>query len=263
MKAFKGFNKDLTCRGFLYELGKEYEEKGANLCNKGFHACAYPLDCFNYYSPAESRFCEVEIDDNGQRSSDDTKVCGERIKIGAEIGIPGLVKAAIEYTKARTTTEYTDPKAATAGYKGAATAGSYGAATAGDKGAATAGDKGAATAGYKGAATAGDKGAATAGSYGAATAGSYGAATAGDNGAATSRGASATGANGLSVARGNNVKVKGGIGALLVIAEENNCDFDIARWGSAVVDGDKIKADVFYCLDENGNFKECEDENNA
>ena len=223
MKAFKGFNKDLTCRGFLYELGKEYEEKGANLCNKGFHACAYPLDCFNYYSPAESRFCEVEIDDNGQRSSDDTKVCGERIKIGAEIGIPGLVKAAIEYTKARTTTEYTDPKAATAG----------------------------------------DKGAATAGSYGAATAGSYGAATAGDNGAATSRGASATGANGLSVARGNNVKVKGGIGALLVIAEENNCDFDIARWGSAVVDGDKIKADVFYCLDENGNFKECEDENNA
>ena len=215
MKAFKGFNKDLTCRGFLYELGKEYEEKGANLCNKGFHACAYPLDCFNYYSPAESRFCEVEIDDNGQRSSDDTKVCGERIKIGAEIGIPGLVKAAIEYTKARTTTEYTDPKAATAGYKGAATAGSYGAATAGD------------------------------------------------NGAATSRGASATGANGLSVARGNNVKVKGGIGALLVIAEENNCDFDIARWGSAVVDGDKIKADVFYCLDENGNFKECEDENNA
>ena len=223
MKAFKGFNKDLTCRGFLYELGKEYEEKGANLCNKGFHACAYPLDCFNYYSPAESRFCEVEIDDNGQRSSDDTKVCGERIKIGAEIGIPGLVKAAIEYTKARTTTEYTDPKAATAGYKGAATAGSYGAATAG----------------------------------------SYGAATAGDNGAATSRGASATGANGLSVARGNNVKVKGGIGALLVIAEENNCDFDIARWGSAVVDGDKIKADVFYCLDENGNFKECEDENNA
>ena len=215
MKAFKGFNKDLTCRGFLYELGKEYEEKGANLCNKGFHACAYPLDCFNYYSPAESRFCEVEIDDNGQRSSDDTKVCGERIKIGAEIGIPGLVKAAIEYTKARTTTEYTDPKAATAGDKGAATAGSYGAATAGD------------------------------------------------NGAATSRGASATGANGLSVARGNNVKVKGGIGALLVIAEENNCDFDIARWGSAVVDGDKIKADVFYCLDENGNFKECEDENNA
>ena len=50
---------------------------------------------------------------------------------------------------------------------------------------------------------------------------------------------------------------------MLVIAEENNCNFDIARWGCSVVDGDKIKADVFYCLDENGNFKECEDENNA
>ncbi len=101
MKAYKGFDENLKCRDFQYEIGKEYEEKTASLCNNGFHACEYPLDCFFYYSPAKSRFCEVELEDNGERNSDDSKVCGTRIKIGAEIGIPGLVKAAIEYVTER------------------------------------------------------------------------------------------------------------------------------------------------------------------
>ena len=226
MKAFKGFNKDLKCRDFQYEIGKEYKEKEASLCNKGFHACEYPLDCFGYYAPAESRFCEVEVDATDERHSTDTKICGTKIKIGAEIGIPRLIKAAIEYTKAHTTTEFTDPERATAGNLGAATAGYKGAATAGDYGAATAGNSGAATAGYKGAATAGNLG------------------------AATSRGTAATGENGLSVARGNGVKVKGGIGAVLVIVEENSDDYNIKEWASAVVDGERIKADTWYCLKE-------------
>ena len=89
---------------------------------------------------------------------------------------------------------------------------------------------------------------ATAGDYGAATAGDYGAATAGDSGAATSRGASEVGKNGLAVARGNNVKVKGGIGSILVIAEENADDYDIADWKAVIVDGENVKADTWYCL---------------
>ena len=97
MKAYKGFDKDLKCRDFQFEVGKEYTEDKASLCDYGFHACEHPLDCFRYYKPAKSRYCEVDIDDNGERQNDDTKVCGTRIKIGAEIGIPGLVKAAIEY----------------------------------------------------------------------------------------------------------------------------------------------------------------------
>ena len=101
MKAYKGFDKDLKCRGFQYEIGKEYKEKEASLCNKGFHACEYPLDCFKYYEPNKSRFCEVDISDNGEGHNDDTKVCGSKIKIGAEIGIPGLVKAAVEYVTER------------------------------------------------------------------------------------------------------------------------------------------------------------------
>ena len=249
IKAYKAFDKDLSCRGFKYEVGKEYEETGdIKACEKGFHACPYPLDVFGYYAPAGSRFCEVEqsgkIDD-----SESDKVCSSKIRIGAELDIRGLVKAAVSFVKERCTNECNaDPgKPATAGDRGAATAGNSGAATAGDRGAATAGDRGAATAGYRGAATAGNSGAATAGDYGAATAG--------DRGAATARGKASTGSNGLSVARGNNVQVKGGIGAILVIAEEGEDTCDIVDWKAVLVDGEVVKADTWYRL-ENGELVE-------
>ena len=61
MKAFKGFNKDLTCRGYQYEEGKEFHTERAECCDTGFHACEYPLDCFGYYDPAHSVFHEVEL----------------------------------------------------------------------------------------------------------------------------------------------------------------------------------------------------------
>ena len=305
IKAYKAFDKDLSCRGFKYKVGKEYEETGdIKACEKGFHACPYPLDVFGYYAPAGSRFCEVEqsgkIDD-----SESDKVCSSKIRIGAELDIRGLVKAAVSYVKERCTNEYNaepgkpamtgyrgvatagdrgaatagncgvatagDRGAATAGYRGvamagnrgAATAGDRGAATAGDGGAATAGDGGAATAGYRGAATAGDggvamagyRGVATAGYRGVAMAGDRGAATAGDGGAATARGKASTGYNGLSVARGKNVQVKGGIGAILVIAEERDDTYDIVDWKAVAVDGEVVKADTWYRL-ENGELVE-------
>ena len=99
---------------------------------------------------------------------------------------------------------------------------------------------------------------ATAGYRGAATAGYRGAATAGNCGAATSRGKSASGKNGLSVARGNDVRVKGGLGAILVIAEEKADNYDIVDWKAVVVDGEKIKADTWYKL-ENGELVEVEE----
>lgn len=97
LKAFKGFDKRLRCRGFQYEVGKEYQEPVAEMCRKGFHACENPLDTFRYYPPTDSRYCEVEIDDNGQRNSDGSKVCGEKIKIGAEIGLDGVIKAGAQF----------------------------------------------------------------------------------------------------------------------------------------------------------------------
>ena len=241
MKAYKGFDKNLQCRGLQYEVGGTQEVDKVKLCNQGLHACEAPLDVFNYYAPGDgSRYCEVEMDGVSDERGEDSKRVAKKLTVGAEIGIPGLVKAHIEYVKAHTTMEHTDPKAATAGDSGAATAGNYGAATAGYRGAATAGDSGAATAG--------DRGAATAGNYGAATAGDRGAATAGDGGAATSRGSVSVGKNGCGLVRGNVVKIKGGLGAVLVICEESADDYDIKECQAFVVDGEDIKADTWYKL---------------
>lgn len=97
MKAYTGFDKYLKCRGFQYEVGKEYEEENASLCKKGFRTCENPLDTFRYYAPTDSRYCEVDVDDNGERSSDDTKICGKHIKIGAEIGLEGVINAGARF----------------------------------------------------------------------------------------------------------------------------------------------------------------------
>ena len=99
MKMYKGFDKDLKCRDFQYEIGKTYEELTANLCEKGFHACEYPLDVFEYYAPGNmSRYCEVDLDDvSDKKSNEDSKRCGKKIAVKAEIGIAWLVKAAVDF----------------------------------------------------------------------------------------------------------------------------------------------------------------------
>lgn len=96
MKCFKGFDKDLRCKDFQYEIGKEYETERAEICEEGFHACEFPLDVLRYYNPADSRFCEVELDANEQ-TLDDSKRVGKKIKIDAEIGLSGLVKAGVKF----------------------------------------------------------------------------------------------------------------------------------------------------------------------
>ena len=101
MKCYKGFDKNLECRGFKYNVGKSYEENDADICSKGFHACEYPLDVFSYYPPAESRYCEVDLSANNQKALNDTKRVGKKIKICAEIGLFGLAKASVEYIKER------------------------------------------------------------------------------------------------------------------------------------------------------------------
>lgn len=97
MRAIKGFNKDLTCRGFQYEEGKEFHTDRAECCDTGFHACEYPLDCFNYYDPAHSVYHEVELSGDMDKRGDDTKVCATDIKIGARLSIAGIVKMAIDF----------------------------------------------------------------------------------------------------------------------------------------------------------------------
>ena len=102
MKAYKGFTKEMKCRDFQYEEGGEYEQSGEiKCCENGFHACEAPLDCFNYYSPADSVYHEVEL--GGKISKEekrrDTKVAASKIKIGAELNFLGLAKAHVEWVK--------------------------------------------------------------------------------------------------------------------------------------------------------------------
>ena len=276
VKSYKGFNKDMTCRGFQYEEGKEYEEESVEVCDHGFHACEYPLDCLNYYSPNESVYHEVEQSGEIQKHNDDTKVASTKIKIGAEISIAGLVKAAIEYTVKRVNKEAESDE-------------NHGASSAtGNKGASSAtGDCGASSAtGYKGASSAtGDYGASSAtGNRGASSATGYkGASSAtGDYGASSATGncgaSSATGYKGASsaedkdavaVAWGYKSKAKGVIGSFLVFADweytgsEDNTEYDRNNQSAWVlngakmvqVDGENIKPDTWYTI-ENGEIEE-------
>ena len=143
---YKGMDKDMKCRGFQYEVGKEYETDKAVACECGFHACEYPLDVFNYYPPAGSRFFEVEQSGELSKNDDDSKVASTKIRIGAELNIAGLVKAAVEYIKERCTQG--EGEKATGDYGASSATGRMGASSAtGFKGASSAtGFKGASSA---------------------------------------------------------------------------------------------------------------------
>lgn len=119
MKCFKGFDKDLKCRDFQYEIGKEYTEEKADICNYGFHACEFPMDVFGYYHPSDSRYCEVDLEENDQKSSDDSKRVGKKISVKAEIGIAGIIKAGVEYIKEQV--DWEDDKVTNTGDYSAAT----------------------------------------------------------------------------------------------------------------------------------------------
>ena len=104
MKAYKGFNSDMTCKGFQYEEGKTYETDSAVLCEKGFHACENPLEVFKYYPPCDengnlNKFHEVELEDVSNERGDDSKVVGKKIKIGKELNFNDITKAHIGWAK--------------------------------------------------------------------------------------------------------------------------------------------------------------------
>ena len=118
MKCYKGFDKDLKCRGFQYEIGKEYEENTADICHKGFHACENPMDVFGYYNPADSRYCEVDLDTNEQ-TEEDSKRVGKKIKIETEIGLSGLIQAGVKFILGKV--DFKSAKESNTGYRSAAT----------------------------------------------------------------------------------------------------------------------------------------------
>ena len=145
MKAYKGFNKDMTCRGFQYNEGETFETDRAELCKSGFHACENPIDVLRYYGPASSVYHEVELDGVSDERENDSKVCARKIKVGAELKPANMielgVKVDIDSVKKVEKRDYS-PAATSGDYSPAATSGdSSHAATSGDYSpAATSGD---------------------------------------------------------------------------------------------------------------------------
>ena len=225
MKAYKGFNNKLQCREFQYKVGETYEEEKAELCSCGFHACEAPLDVFGYYPPADSRYCEVELEDVSEKTSEDSKRCARKISIGAEIGIKGIVEAGVKFIMDKV--DWNGAKESNTGDGSAAT-------NTGDRSAAT-------NTGYGSAAT-----------------------NTGDGSAATNTGyrsaAIVEGKESIAIATGIEGKAKGALGCFIVLAEwckDGNCEWHIKDVKSAVVDGETIKANTFYML-KDGEFTDVE-----
>ena len=106
IKSYKGFDKNLKCRGFQYEIGKEYEMDGEiKVCSRGFHACESPLEVFDHYSMIGSRFCEVEQDGNISKEDRGTKICSSKIKIKAELKLDNMINLGVEWLKDITSPE--------------------------------------------------------------------------------------------------------------------------------------------------------------
>ena len=211
MKCYKGFDKDLRCEDFQYEIGKEYETERAEICEEGFHACEFPLDVLQYYNPADSRFCEVELDANEQ-TRDDSKRVGKKIKIGAEIGLSGLVKAGVKFILEKA--DFENAKATNTGNCSAAT-------NTGNRSAATnTGNRSAAT-------NTGNRSAAT---------------NTGDCSAATVEGKES-----IAIVTGNGSKASGKRGCWLVLTERDNKNH-VLGVQAVKVDGETIKEDAFYTL---------------
>ena len=223
IKGYKGLDKDMKCRGFQYESGKDYTYDGdIECCRSGFHFCENPLEVLSYYSPATSRFCEVEGRGKCDKSEEDSKVSVSNLHIGLEIGLSGLIQAGIKFILDKV--NYNDNRVSNTGDWSAAT-------NTGDGSAAT-------NTGYGSAAT-------NTGDWSAAT-------NTGDRSAATNTGygsaAEVKGKDSIAIASGYKSKASGAIGCWLVLTERNS-DYEIVDVKAVRVDGRSIKENTYYTLD--------------
>lgn len=216
IKTYKGTDKDMKCRGFQYEVGKEYEEEGdIKACKNGFHACENPFDVFGYYPPGSSRYFETEQSGKLSRDSDDSKVASSHIKVGAEIGLKGIIEAGVKFTMEKNT--FSEESVTTGDRAGAqATGNQAGAQATGDQ-------AGAQATGYQAGATA-------------IGCGSF---------------AFADGPEAVACALGKDCKAKGTSGALLVLVERGGWDgkgYPIVGVETCRVGDGEIKPDIWYAL---------------
>ena len=220
--AYKGFDKDLKCRGFQYEVGKAYETDGEiECCECGFNACENPFDVFGYYAPADSRYCKVEQSGTLSKDADDSKVASSKIRVQCEIGLKGIIEAGVKFIFDKV--NWKDNKESNTGNQSAATnTGNWSAAT---------------NTGYWSAATnTGNRSAAT---------------NTGDRSAATNTGdcsaAKVSGGESIAIVTGSDSMASGALGCWLVLTERDE-NYHIKEVKAVKVDGKRIKADTYYKL---------------
>ena len=216
--SYKGFDKDLKCRGFAYEIGKDYKQDGnIKCCNNGFHACEFPLDIFNYYAPGgNSRYCTVTQSGVTDKKGGDSKVASSKIHIETEIGLDGIIKAGVKFILDKV--NWKNQKESNTCYRSAATNTGY----------------------YSAATNTGNRSAAT-------NTGDYSAATnTGDQSAAK-----VSGKESIAIVTGKDSKAAGALGDWIVLTERGEWNGDtcpIKEVKAFKVNGEKIKADTFYKL---------------
>ena len=222
IKTYKGFDEELRCRGFQYKVGKEYDHSGdVECCKSGFHACENPLEVFEYYAPAKSRFCEVEQSGVLRRDDEGSKVASSKISLKCEIGLRGLIEAGVKFILEKI--DFKNAKKSNTGNYSAATNTGYCSA--------------ATNTGYKSAATnTGDKSAATNTGY-------CSAATNTGNCSA----AKVEGNDSIAIVTGKSSAAAGEVGCWLVLTERDT-EYKIKDVQAVRVDGEAIKANVFYKL---------------
>ena len=226
IKGYKGFDKDLKCRGYQYEVGKDYEHNGeVSCCNSGFHFCENPMDVLAYYNPAGSRYCEVKGSGTTDKDTNDTKVAVSKLHISAEIGLKGLIEAGVKFILDKV--NWKDNKESNTGDQSAATN------TGGRSAATNTGNRSAAT---------------NTGRYSAAT-------NTGNQSAATNTGyqsaATVEGKDSIAIVTGYESKAKGTLGCQIVLTERgewNGNSYPIKEVKAFKVDGKIVKADTFYKL---------------
>ncbi|EDX9835648.1 hypothetical protein GR996_004865 [Salmonella enterica] len=258
--TFKGFNKDLKCRDFQFEIGKTFHHEGkVEACGSGFHACECPFDVFSYYPPAESRYAEtISFGITDSEEGGDTKIASASITIKAELTLPQFIQRGIEWIWSKI--DKSLEQQIMTGYRSAAT-------NTGDQSAATnTGDQSAATnTGYRSAATnTGDQSAATnTGDQSAATNTGYrsAATNTGNWSAATNTGnwsaAEVSGSQSVAAAFGIEGKARASEGAAIVLCYRDE-DGELIHIRASKVGENGIMPDTWYQLDEDGEFVECE-----
>ena len=244
----KGFDQNLRCRGYQFEVGQTYTHEGTvEVCKSGFHAVEYALDVFGYYPPGDSRYCVVAQSGQIGRQDDDSKIVSASITIQAEIKLPQLIQRGVDWIMAHLEPTKTE---ANTGTRSAAT-------NTGTRSAAT-------NTGYQSAATnTGNWSAATnTGNWSAATnTGDRSAATnTGNRSAATNTGeqsaASVEGPHSVALSAGLLGRAKASEGSAIVLVDRG--EDGVIRHIRCAIAGQEVKADTWYTLNDLGEFEEVE-----